>query len=272
MPSIIAKLHRYPSMDLSRMQDIGGLRAVVGSVNQLNDLYTNYKNSRFTHSLVSDVNYIREPKPSGYRGIHLVYRYKLKTPSLYDGLRLELQLRTKLQHVWATAVETVGTFIEHSLKSSEGPDEWLKFFSLAGSAFAHLEDSSPVPGYEHLSKRETFCATAREVNRLGIHTKLTTFSSAVNAIQADSRTAAYYLVQLNLAEQKSVSITPFSRDQLEKANMEYSNAEKAAVEGEQMQVVLVAAGSVDSLRRAYPNYFLDTHDFLHQLELLEAAV
>jgi len=157
-------------------------------------------------------------------------------------------LRTKLQHVWATAVETVGTFINHSLKSSEGPTEWLSFFSLAGSAFAHLENSPPVPSYEKLSWQETFRATSREASRLEIYTRLASFSSAVNAIHAESRSAAYYLVKLNLMEEMSVSVVPFSRDQFEEANYAYSEAEKGVADGEKMQVVLVAAGSVDSLR------------------------
>ncbi|BCT69425.1 RelA/SpoT domain-containing protein [Nitrosospira sp. NRS527] len=261
-------------MNLARMQDIGGLRAVVTTVNQLNKLHENYKNSNFTHSLVSEHNYIDFPKISGYRSIHLVYRYKHKNSSLYDGLQLELQLRTKLQHVWATTVETVGTFIEHSLKSSEGPDEWLKFFALVGSAFSHLEDSPQVPGFESLSKKDTFLTLTNEVNRLGIRDKLSSYSSAVKAIPAEtSRSAAYYLIQLNLREaQKSVSITPFSRDQLEQANIEYSKAEQHAEGKEEAQVVLVSAGSVESLRRAYPNYFLDTHDFLKQLNRIQKSL
>lgn len=254
------------------MQDIGGLRTVVGSVNQLRKLHHNYKVSRFTHSLISEYDYVSAPKESGYRSVHLIYKYKLKDPSPYDGLQLELQLRTKLQHAWATAVETVGTFLEHSLKSSEGPDVWLKFFSLAGSAFAHLEDSPLVPGYEALGKAETFLATTKESNRLGVREMLVGYSSAVKAIPTGTSRGAYYLVELNLkGEQKSVSIIPFARDQLEKANIEYAKAEKRAADGEDIQVVLVSAGSVESLRRAYPNYFLDTHDFLRELKRIEKA-
>lgn len=272
MPSILNKLERFPGMNLSRMQDIGGLRAVVGSVHQLQKLHHNYKESRFTHSLISEYDYVCNPKDSGYRSVHLIYKYKLKDPSPYDGLQLELQLRTKLQHAWATAVETVGTFLAHSLKSSEGPDVWLKFFSLAGSAFAHLEDSPLVPGYESLSKVETFSATTVESQRLGVRDMLVGYSSAVKAIPTGTSRGAYYLVELNLkGEQKSVSIIPFARDQLEKANIEYSKAEKRAADGEDIQVVLVSAGSVESLRRAYPNYFLDTHDFLLQLKRIEKA-
>lgn len=271
-PSILSKLQRFSNMNLSRMQDIGGLRAVVGTMHQLRKLHHNYNTSRFTHDLVSEFDYIASPKPSGYRSVHLVYKYKQKHASPYTGLQLELQLRTKLQHAWATAVETVGTFIEHPLKSSEGPDEWLKFFSLAGSAFSYLEDSPLVPGYEKLDKRETYIATTTESNRLGIRDMLLGYSSAIKAIPVGTTRAAFYLVQLNLQEeQKSVSIKSFPRDQLERANAEYMKAEKRASDGENIQVVLVSAGSIDSLRRAYPNYFLDTHDFLRHLKRIEKA-
>ena len=271
-PSILTKLQRFSNMNLSRMQDIGGLRAVVGSMQQLRNLHHNYSTSRFTHDLISQSDYIASPKPSGYRSIHLVYKYKQKHDSPYNGLQLELQLRTKLQHAWATAVETVGTFIEHPLKSSEGPDEWLKFFSLAGSAFSCLEDSPLVPGYESLDKRETYIATTAESNRLGIRDMLVGYSSAIKAIPVGTSRAAFYLVQLNLEdEEKSVSIRPFARDQLERANAEYMKAEKRASDGEHIQVVLVSAGSIDSLRRAYPNYFLDTHDFLRHLKRIEKS-
>ena len=159
-----------------------------------------------------------------------------------------------------------------NLKSIEGPDEWLKFFSLAGSAFSHLEDSPLVPGYESLGKHETYIATTTESNHLGVRDMLLGYSSAIKAIPLGTTRAAYYLVQLNLQEEeKSVSIRSFARDQLERANAEYMKVEKRATDGEHIQVVLVSAGSVDSLRRAYPNYFLDTHDFLRHLRRIEKA-
>ncbi len=76
LPTIIDKLGRYPDMKLAQMQDIGGIRAVVGSVN---------------------------PKPDGYRGVHLVFEYNntLSRNGLaknYSGLLVELQIRTDLQH------------------------------------------------------------------------------------------------------------------------------------------------------------------------------
>lgn len=265
-PSILNKLKRFPGMSLSRMQDIGGLRAVVSTLPQLKKLYSNYKETRFTHTLVSEFDYVTSPKASGYRSIHLIYKYKLREPSPYDGLQLELQLRTKLQHAWATAVETVGTFLEHSLKSSEGPDEWLNFFALVSSAFSHMEKTSLVPGYEHLSKEDTYQMTAAESARLGVNDMLLRYSSAVKAIPTGTTRGAYYLVELELAGvNRNVKITSFSRDKLEEANIKYTEVEQRASSENSVQVVLVSAGSIDSLKRAYPNYFLDTHEFLAQL-------
>jgi hypothetical protein len=47
---------------------------------------------------------------------------------------------------WATAVETVGAFVQQALKSSLGEQEWLRFFSLMSGALAFKENTAPVPG------------------------------------------------------------------------------------------------------------------------------
>jgi putative GTP pyrophosphokinase len=270
-PSIVNKLVRFKGMNLARMQDIGGLRAVVATKGQLHTLSESYLSSKLTHELVSQYDYVRHPKPTGYRSIHLVYRYKGRTPTPYDGLLLELQLRTRVQHSWATAVETAGTFLQHPLKANEGPDEWLKFFALASSAFAYLEATDRVPGFENLSRAETYARTATEATRLRIRDMLLGYSSAVREIAPGTRRSAFYLVELNVAQaEKTVSITPFARDQLERANAAYAEVEKLASQTGS-QVVLVSAGSIESLRSAYPNYFLDTHEFLRYLAKIERA-
>lgn len=98
-------------MNLARMQDIGGLRTVVSSIARVSKLETEYRSSKFKHVLVSSKDYISEPKEDGYRGIHLIYKYSNPRAPAYEGLSLELQMRTRLQHAWATAVETMGTFL-----------------------------------------------------------------------------------------------------------------------------------------------------------------
>ncbi len=93
--------------------------------------------------------------------------------------------------------------------------------------------------------------------------------NVVKAIPPGTVRGAYYLVELELeGDSKSVKITPFARDRLEEANAKYAEAEQEVANGKPVQVVLVSAGSIDSLKKAYPNYFLDTHEFLAQLEVI----
>src|SRR5687768_9882450 len=68
-PSIVSKLQRFNGMELARMQDIGGLRAIVDSVPLVRTLEKSYlePNSAFKHVLVSSKDYILLPKNDGYR-------------------------------------------------------------------------------------------------------------------------------------------------------------------------------------------------------------
>ena len=69
-------------MRLSAMQDIGGLRAILETSNEVYDLFELYKRSKSKHSMVSMDDYIKSPKNDGYRSIHLVYKLK-KAPAYF---------------------------------------------------------------------------------------------------------------------------------------------------------------------------------------------
>lgn len=266
MPTIIDKLRRYPAMQLTTMQDIGGLRAVLGSVADVYKLSETYRdNTQFKHELVDEKDYIYKPRgEDGYRSLHLIYKYKnLRNPA-YDSLRIELQLRTKLQHTWATAVETMGTFLGQALKSRQGDQEWLDFFAITSSAFAYMEDSNPVPRFKNLSHQETFSAVAHAEANLAALEKMNGFSVAVNEIvkgRGKGKSWAYHLIILNSLKQ-TIQIIPYDRGSFKEATMNYSKIEAEAAKGKKIEPVLVSAGPIDELRKAYPNFFLDIRDFM----------
>jgi ppGpp synthetase/RelA/SpoT-type nucleotidyltranferase len=266
-PSIILKLQRFEGMRLARMQDIGGLRAVVGSVAKVRKLEATYRNpgTSFKHVLASSKNYIDEPKLDGYRSIHLIYRYENENAPAYNGLSLELQLRTKLQHAWATAVETMGTFLGQALKSGQGESEWRSFFAKAGAALAHVERTVAVPGFENRSKEEVFAEVANAERKLHVLEKLSGFAIAADKITAERGQGAYHLIVLD-SSRRSVSIRPYPIARLEQANIDYATIEQRTKAGEPIEAVLVSAGPIDALRKAYPNYFLDTQEFVRQLD------
>ncbi len=145
MPTIISKLERLPRLKLSKMQDIGGCRVIVPTTNDAFRHATELLDSRVRHRLVSYRDYTERPRPSGYRSLHLIYSYNSDKSARWHGLNTEIQIRSRLQHQWATAVEVVGFFTENDLKSSSGDAMWLRFFALMSSVVAVAEASPSVP-------------------------------------------------------------------------------------------------------------------------------
>ena len=267
MPSIIGKLHRFPNMQLARMQDIGGLRAVVPTLAKARALEDNYRNSRFMHVLVASHDYIDAPKSSGYRSIYLIYRYKNSRSPQYDGLLLELQICTQLQHAWATAVETVGIFTGQALKSNLGSEDWKRFFALMGTAIAMREKATLVPNTP-TTRKDLVSELRACVTKLDAQTKLKNYSSVLQLPRhVGLKEAAYYLLELNPTA-KTIGVTSYKQKDLKQASEDYLNVERtlgARPESMGAQAVLVSVGSLASLKRAYPNYFLDMRVFIDEV-------
>jgi putative GTP pyrophosphokinase len=217
-PSIVSKLRRFDTMSLSRMQDIGGLRAVVTSPAKVRKLLQEYESARFQHKSKPQKNYIDNPKLDGYRGIHLIFQYQSDFAPEYNGLHLELQIRTKLQHAWATGVETIGTFLSQQLKAGQGEDQWRNFFAATSAAFTIMENTAPVPGFENFSL-EQLSTYIRDFNKKhAVADRLRSYAVAADSVETARGLGAYHLVVLNL-DQRNVRIRPYPKSQLEAATL-----------------------------------------------------
>jgi hypothetical protein len=243
------------------MQDIGGIRAVTKNMQKLRELEAAYKKGTNVFSIVQGgKDYIIYPKASGYRGVHLIFRCK-------NGFSIELQVRTQIQHAWATAVETMGTFLNHSLKSSEGPEEWLDFFALASSAFAVLESTPRIPGHDNLSDQQTFEKLLAIEKQLDVLNKLSGFRVVARHISNDKMKGKYHLITLDLDKMRA-NIQSFEAKNIDVASAEYSKKEAEISTGRNLQVVLVSSESINALRKAYPSYFLDAELFAKQISVI----
>lgn len=271
MPTIIEKLQRYPRMQLARMQDIGGVRAILNSVHDVYLLAQEYKDkSRFHHELVGEKDYIESPRDEdGYRSLHLVYKYRNKQNKEYNGLLLELQIRTKLQHIWATAVETMGTFLGQALKSRLGDRAWLDFFSVVSTAFASKENTNLLNKHKIKTQKEIFKMVASMNNELQVLEKIKGYSVAVEEINKKGTSYlgwSYHLIILN-SELKTVQIKPYKRGDIKQATEDYAKVElETAQSGGKIEAVLVSAGPLSALKQAYPNFFLDIGGFVREVE------
>ena len=89
--SVLNKLIREPTMQLSQMQDLGGCRAIVSNMDALNRLYALYQEDQGNQGLfhaegaMKCYDYILNPKSDGYRGIHVVGRYRARIRRTHDG-------------------------------------------------------------------------------------------------------------------------------------------------------------------------------------------
>ena len=261
--SVEAKLRRFPGLRLSRMQDIGGCRAVVSSAAEVAALDRLCREGRRARELSGARDYLTKPKEDGYRGVHLVYRFRSESPegSLENGLRIEVQIRSALQHAWATAVETVDVLRQTRLKVGvPGNDDWRRFFALMGTVHAREEGLPPVPGTP--AALAAVRSEVRELaDRLGAREVL---SGLAGTIEEVAKGSGWALLRLDASARRTTG-RRYPASRFEEARREYLRLEEENEGDPAVQVCLVSTDSAETLRRAYPNYFLDARLFAESL-------
>ena len=265
LDSIIKKLEREPSMSLWTMQDLGGCRFIVPTIAEVYKYAEQYDSSRKRHVFVNKYDYIARPKSSGYRSLHMVYEYKSDRKKTYNkNMLVEIQYRTHLQHIWATALETMGIFTKQDLKASQGQESTKRFFVLVSSLFAIEEDCSIVPGT--VENRDALISEIKSINAryniLDTLSAIKVFSDVTRDIQM--KKTGYYMPILNF-NAKTLRIKYFLPSEIELANETYSQIEKTRAESK-IDAVLVRAESYNDLKNAYPNYFADIGEFLERVK------
>ncbi|MCF7916572.1 MAG: RelA/SpoT domain-containing protein [Candidatus Omnitrophica bacterium] len=267
-PSIVNKLKIQKKMSLSRMQDIGGLRVVMSNmedVYKLKDVIrSSEKQPAFKYTLLRETDYIKFPKESGYRSIHLIYKYEKNVP-MNKQCSIEIQLRTKVQHAWATAVEVIGTYLRQPLKQSFGDEDLLDLFKEISKMFVLFENKE-----EDMSFFEN---TIKRMDDLRFRDKLRSFSVATyfSTKRGKKEIGKYFLILLNFND-KILSVERFPESKLEEANNKYSELEKEYLNNKNVEVVLVLVDDIKNLKKLYPNYFLDTREFLKIIEKINQKI
>lgn len=264
LDSIIKKLQLQTSMQLYRMQDLGGCRMIVPSIDEVYGFSSKIQTPRIRHVLKKTDDYIKEPKLSGYRSLHLIYQFRSDTPGkeIYNSypMLIELQFRTHLQHIWATAVETKGLFINQALKSGQGDESIKRFFAVVSSLFALKEGAPVVPGTV-ADEAELISEIEQINNRYHILDTISAIKIAFN--RGDNHIAkqhGYYILQLNY-EEKIVTMWPFMPSEIESAALMYEKLEQEK-EDKPLDTVLIRASSFSAVKSAYPNYFMDITEFV----------
>jgi hypothetical protein len=262
MASIRRKLQRL-TINLEQINDIAGCRAVLDDMAAVNALIEICEND-FPQAIRQRYPYIKEPKSDGYRSHHIVFDFQDDgQPDAFKGRRVELQIRTRLQHSWATAVEAVGLYRGEEMKLGEGDPDWLRLFFLMSIEFAYAEQCDLL-GSDN--DKATRLAEIRRLNaKLGAASVLEDLRNAThymsNFVQEIS--ARYYLIRYD-NRTKQVTVTGFS--DVFDVSAALAAAERKIEAGEDdAKVVQVEVGKVASLVDAYPNYFGEIALFVRNL-------
>ena len=262
--TILGKIARENSRyELRTLDDIAGCRCILPSIADVDDVACALMEHDGYHS---EKNYIVNPKESGYRGRHLFFRVPSSEEYSYFGnLRVEVQLRTQVQHAWATAVEIYDIITESKHKFGQGGFDSSRELALIAHILSFGEGCPGVPGFPS-TLRDAVSEFRKLDEKLRMVQTLAGFSESVNAISdmEDVSDVEYYILQYDYAEQL-VIISTFQDGR--SANEMYSKLE--GCKPDESDVLLVKADSIEDLKAAYPNYFADLVNFLRLLSNID---
>lgn len=262
LDSITKKLVRESNMNLWTMQDLGGCRVVVPTVEDMYKYSSEYEKSRKRHIKKKEYDYIKNPKPSGYRSLHIVYEYHSDSVETYNrNMLIEIQFRTHLQHLWATAVETMGLFTKEAIKSGQGSDDVKRFFVLVSALFA-IQEKQPIPP-NVVNDVDEIVSELEDINsKNNFLDFLSGIRVAVDNQEDEVRKnkIGYYILILNYNTNR-LKIKGFKSSEIDEANEIYNSIESTRAESK-IDAVLVRVSSFKELKKAYPNYFSDIGEFI----------
>ena len=280
--TIISKLCRPEKPKLDRIHDIAGTRIIFENIKSLEDYIDILENTElvnFKEKINEDknrYNYIKNPKSDGYRSIHKVFYYSSNIPYStlneksfnLENKKIELQLRTRLQHIWATTVEiydiinksNIKTGTHNKLETKEG-----LFFKKCSLVFEGIE-SNEVEKIK-ININEIF----RDKDLVEIYNRLKGIKNIKN-IQLP-KTLGSDEVFILITDLNKGKTTFFTTDPIEKndkqdtflINASYRRLEEKNTKGEYI-LLLLTLGDIKKLKNVYPNYFLNTNKFISILK------
>lgn len=304
--SILKKLYRSNgNFELGAMDDIAGCRAIVNSVSEVYEVYNEILNLKEAGEIdiKKTKDYIENPEKSGYRSLHIIIKQTLKQENIDRQYRIELQIRTKLQHYWSTAVEAMSEIDNVEYKDptlvSEGNtriQSCLQFFKVISKLFACCENNDDEFKEELANSVRTNNNFKEIIEDLKAARNSVTINMQKNIAKSGE---GLYLLELS-RETQELTIHSYTMDCVEKAITNYNSKENSSISNEANKIqydteidsgsvnkdltvekpdaqtsyitsinrVLIYAKNEDQLGDTYPNYSYNIEKFIEKVEEL----
>jgi GTP pyrophosphokinase len=256
--TIFGKLERYPRMQLSRMDDVAGCRLIFQDIASLYEFRDDLHRARFKHRIKNDndkYDYINTPKNTGYRSVHDIYEYDVRSKegAKYRGLLIELQYRTIYQHAWATCVEVIGFITESQPKFEQGDTRYRRVLSLASEIIARQWEAANSC-HPDLTDEELVRQFVLLEGELGFMRMLRGLNAADSDITGGKNVILIFDMQ-DLEIRTFRDATDALRVLFE---LERNNPGK--------DIVLVRADTTEEMRVSFKNYFSDAREFINLID------
>lgn len=254
-PQIIRKLNRL-SVRLSQLQDIGGCRIIFSNNNIINE-FINYiteknKKSRYL-AIKKNIDYRDKGRDlSGYRAVHLILER--------NGYKVELQIRSHIQHYWCESVERTSVIYGRHLKENEGDPVVIKYFKMLSDAFHDIEKGMKPSVNSVIEIDKLKIQSERIIEESDTYN---IFDSSVNIdfIRGMiSREAALkyqfnnWIIIFNWNSGQFINWQITERNP-EAAIKAYSNSEKTWPADQGYEVVMIGSSNVATIQKTHNHYF-----------------
>jgi ppGpp synthetase/RelA/SpoT-type nucleotidyltranferase len=286
--SIVKKLQRFKDMSLKNMNDIGGCRVILSNEKNLRkavESLRTHENYFGLNAKTTYKDYIETPKADGYRGYHLIGKFS--APGEKSRL-IEIQLRTVIQHSWATSLEIVDIFTNQTLKLNSGKPDWARYFTDVSKLFAVIEKIKSKKKFDPetlqmkygkaLERDVELEVLHRSVRALGKKLHITerfhAFAASMKIIDDQSWVdsavpSSYVLLDINIKD-GNLSGHIYSREESADAEKAYTDKELSSRNDNNIIIALVSTTAIGGIKEAFPNYFADATEFLSHISLIES--
>lgn len=254
-PQIVRKLNRL-SVRLTQLQDIGGCRIIVEKnqdVDRLRKFIEEKISSQSNFNLTRSTDYREKGRDdTGYRSLHLLLEK--------NEIKLELQIRSRIQHYWAESIERTSVIYGYHLKEKEGDQSVIDYFKKLSGIFYEIEAGREPHAQEklaldHLRSESESIIESSDKNRV--------FDSYVNEdiirtlSEKESRNKSglnnwIIVFDWNTGAFVSWDIIDRNPDAAIKAYVNYENLFPAT---EGYEVVMIGSSDVATVRQTHSHYF-----------------
>jgi ppGpp synthetase/RelA/SpoT-type nucleotidyltranferase len=254
-PQIIRKLKRF-NVRLTQLQDVAGCRIIVGDTTDVSKLHS-FINTKIGTS--SDIKLLYEHDyrergrdDSGYRALHIILER--------SGHRIELQIRSKIQHYWAESIERTSVIYGYHLKEQEGDQSVIDYFQKLSNILFEIEVGRELNALDKL-KIDFLRKEAETVIEKSDKKRILTsyvndgIINTLRAVQNSNRGSFHnWIMIFDWNSGAFVSWDIVDRDP-EKAIKSYVTNEKNYPQEQGYEVVLVGASKISTIRETHSHYF-----------------